>query len=78
MARASRHRALTVLRRCGGNFDYWPEGIEGPMISERTPFGNVALCADTDQIYHRIGLIGDGPTELSKMSAGPRSPLIAR
>ena len=43
----------------GGNFDYWPEGPKGPMRSEQPPFGNVALCADTDRIYHRIGSIGD-------------------
>jgi hypothetical protein len=53
----------------GGNFDYWPEGIDGPMLSERAPFGNVALCADTDRIYHRIGAIGNGDAELPQMSA---------
>lgn len=52
----------------GGNFDYWPEGIDGPMLSERAPFGNVALCADTDRIYHRIGPIGNGNEELPHMS----------
>jgi hypothetical protein len=52
----------------GGNFDYWPEGTEGPMLSEPSPFGNVALCADTDRIYHRIGHIGDGNGELPRMS----------
>lgn len=34
----------------GGSFDYWPDGIDGPMWSEQPPFGNVALCADTDRI----------------------------
>jgi len=53
----------------GGNFDYWPEGLDGPMLSERAPFGNVALCADTDRIYHRIGFIGNGDAELPRMSA---------
>jgi hypothetical protein len=53
----------------GGNFDYWPEGMDGPMLSEQPPFGNVALCADTDRIYHRIGSIGDGRAELPRMSA---------
>lgn len=53
----------------GGNFDYWPEGIYGPMRSEQPPFGNVALCADTDRIYHRIGPIGDGNAKLPQMSA---------
>jgi hypothetical protein len=42
----------------GGNFDYWPEGLLGPMLSEQPPFGNVALMADNDCMYHRIGAIG--------------------
>ena len=53
----------------GGNFDYWPEGIEGPMRSEQAPFGNFALCVDTDRIYHRIGSIGNGHAESPKISA---------
>jgi len=53
----------------GGSFDYWPKGIDGPMLSERAPFGNVALCVDTDRIYHRIGPIGPGDAELPKISA---------
>lgn len=53
----------------GGNFDYWPEGIDGPMLSEQPPFGNLAVCADTDRIYHRIGSIGDRGAELPRMSA---------
>ena len=32
----------------GGSFEYWPEGLDGPMVSEQSPFNNVALCADTD------------------------------
>jgi len=61
-------RASTLSWFSGGNFEYWPEGIEGPMLSERSPFGNVALCADTDRIYHRIGPIGNDKTELPHMS----------
>ena len=53
----------------GGNFDYWPDGIDGPMRSERPPFGNLALCLDTDRLYHRISAIGDGNTELPAISA---------
>ena len=36
----------------------WPEGLDGPMLSERAPFGNVAVMADNDRMYHRIGPIG--------------------
>lgn len=53
----------------GGSFDYWPEGLDGSMRSEQPPFGNVALCADTDRVYHRIGAIGNGGAELPQMSA---------
>ena len=53
----------------GGSFDYWPEGLAGPMRSEQPPFDNVALCADTDGMYHRIGPIGDPARESPRMSA---------
>lgn len=53
----------------GGNFDYWPQGPDGPMRSEQPPFGNVALVADNDRMYHRIGAIGDPHAELPRMSA---------
>jgi hypothetical protein len=53
----------------GGNFDYWPEGPDGPMLSEQPPFGNVSLIADNDRMYHRIGAIGDPHAELPRMSA---------
>jgi hypothetical protein len=53
----------------GGSFDYWPEGLDGAMRSEQPPFGNVALCADTDRTYHRIGPIGDPNVGLPRMSA---------
>ena len=43
----------------GGAYDYWPEGLAGPMRSRRPPFDNVALVADNDRMYHRIGWIGD-------------------
>jgi hypothetical protein len=56
----------------GGNFDYWPDGPESPMRSEQSPFGNVALCADTDRIYHRIGSIGGPDAALPRMSAAAK------
>jgi hypothetical protein len=52
----------------GGSYDYWPSGIDGPMCSEHPPFSNVALVADNDRMYHRIGWIGDpaeSPPDLS-------------
>lgn len=52
----------------GGSFDYWPEGLGGPMRSEQGPFSNVALLADNDQMYHRIGPIGDPNAEPFRIS----------
>jgi hypothetical protein len=43
----------------GGNFEYWPEGLNGPMFTECPPFGNVAIMADNDRMYHRIGRVGE-------------------
>jgi hypothetical protein len=33
----------------GGAYDYWPEGLSGPMRSECPPFSNRALVADIDR-----------------------------
>jgi hypothetical protein len=68
-------RASTIswfYEGAGGNFDYWPEGIDGPMLSEQPPFGNVALCSDNDRMYHRIGPIGNGNEELPQISASAK------
>jgi len=43
----------------GGTYDYWPDGLDGPMRSEYPPFTNSALVADNNCMYHRIGQIGD-------------------
>ena len=43
----------------GGDYDYWPDGLDGPMRSEHPPFINSALVADNNRMYHRIGWIGD-------------------
>jgi hypothetical protein len=43
----------------GGAYDYWPDGLGGPMCSEHAPFTNSALVADNNRMYHRIGQIGD-------------------
>jgi len=39
------------------------------MLSEQPPFGNVALISDNDQLYHRIGPVGNGDAELTQMRA---------
>jgi hypothetical protein len=52
-----------------GGFEYWPDGPAGPMRTESAPFGNVAIVADSDRMYHRIGRIGPPDAMLPRMSA---------
>jgi hypothetical protein len=53
----------------GGNFEYWPEGLEGPMLKEQPPFRNVAIMADNDRVYHRIGRVGAPDAKPPQMTA---------
>jgi len=59
----------------GGNFEYWPEGRGGPMLREQPPFRNVAIIADNDRMYHRIGRVGTPNAPLPQMTgaAEPRA-----
>jgi hypothetical protein len=43
----------------GGAYDYWPDGLDGPMHSVGPPYTNTSLVADNDRMYHRIGAVGD-------------------
>ena len=53
----------------GGNFEYWPEGLDGQMLTENSPFRNVAIMADNDRMYHRIGRVGPTNPPLPQMTA---------
>jgi hypothetical protein len=53
----------------GGSFEYWPEGLTGPMSVERPPFGNAAIMADNDRVYHRIGRVGESDAKLPRMTS---------
>jgi hypothetical protein len=53
----------------GGNFEYWPEGLDGPMLTKQPPFRNVAIMADNDRMYHRIGRVGAPNAPLPQMTA---------
>ena len=53
----------------GGEFEYWPEGLHGPMLTEGPPFSNVAIMADNDRMYHRIGRVGDADAKLPRMTS---------
>src|SRR6516165_3909982 len=51
-----------------GNFEYWPEGLDGPILTEQSPFRNVAIMADNDRLYHRIGRVGVPNAPLPSMT----------
>jgi hypothetical protein len=61
----------------GGAYDYWPEGLAGPMRSERPPFTNRALVADNDRMYHRIGWVGDPAPATPKITPGTQIEHVA-
>jgi hypothetical protein len=42
-----------------GEFEYWPHGLDAAPEIERGPYGNVALVADNDLMYHHVRPIGD-------------------
>ena len=52
-----------------GNFEYWPEGLDGPMLKEEPPFRNLAIMSDNDVMYHRIGRVGAPDARLPQMTA---------
>ena len=62
----------------GGNFEYWPEGLNGPMFVERPPFGNVAIMADNDRVYHRIGRVGEPEAKLPRMTSAAEIRPVGR
>jgi hypothetical protein len=57
----------------GGAYDYWPDGLDGPMRSEYPPFTNSALVADNNRMYHRIGWVGDPAAVPPSFPPPPRS-----
>jgi hypothetical protein len=54
----------------GGSFDYWPDGLNGPMRTEAAPFGDVAIIADNDRMYHRIGEVGSNASNCPAIGPG--------
>jgi hypothetical protein len=62
----------------GGDYDYWPEGLEGPMRSERAPLTNKALVADNDRMYHRIGWVGEPAPKIPAISPRAEIRHVAR
>jgi len=43
----------------GGDFHYWPQGPDGPVAVERSPYGNVGVLADNEATFHGVTALGD-------------------
>ncbi len=48
----------------GGEFEYWPNGLSQPSLTESPPYFNRCVLADNEYMYHRVGPIG--PSEIQK------------
>lgn len=42
----------------GGDFRFWPEGIDGPSQVISPPFRNVAVMADNERTFHAVAQLG--------------------
>ncbi|OUR77090.1 hypothetical protein A9Q83_12805 [Alphaproteobacteria bacterium 46_93_T64] len=42
----------------GGEFEYWPDGLSQPSLTENPPYSNACVLADNEYMYHRVGAIG--------------------
>ena len=58
----------------GGDFHYWPDGADGLMVVERSPYGNVSVLADNEVTFHGVSALGepgatmpDGLTRASRL-----------
>lgn len=49
----------------GGDFEYWPEGLDKPSKIETAPFMNRAVLADNEYMYHRVGALGPETKQLA-------------
>ncbi len=42
----------------GGDFEYWPDGLNAPSRSVKPPYSNSSVLADNEYMYHRVGAMG--------------------
>jgi len=42
----------------GGEFEYWPDGLDAPSCTVAPPYSNTSVVADNEYMYHRVGATG--------------------
>jgi hypothetical protein len=59
----------------GGEYEYWPHGLERPSERERGPFGNTAIVGDNDLMFHQVGAFGDAEEFRNNFQLTPQSTI---
>lgn len=42
----------------GGDFEYWPQGLDHPSSTVSAPYSNSSVVADNEYMFHRVGQMG--------------------
>src|SRR5262249_7029397 len=42
----------------GGEFEYWPDGLDAPSEMEKPPLWNCGVMSDNEFMWHRVASIG--------------------
>jgi len=42
----------------GGDFEYWPNGLDQPSSMVSPPYSNTSVVADNEYMFHRVGQMG--------------------
>jgi hypothetical protein len=45
-------------KACAGGFEYWPDGLDAPSVTERAPAWNRGVMSDNEFMWHRMEAIG--------------------
>jgi len=48
----------------GGDFNYWPEGPQGPQMTESPPMRNVSIVADNEATFHGVAPVGPADAKM--------------
>jgi hypothetical protein len=59
----------------GGEYEYWPRGLDNPSECESGPFGNVAVVGDNDLMWHQVGAFGNAREFRDNVSLTRRSAI---
>ena len=50
----------------GGDFHYWPDGPDGPRMTESPPMRNVSIVADNESTFHGVAPVGPADAQMPR------------